>query len=128
MAIIGFVLLAAAALFGIEIVAMNDVTIDVDAFNQVYETSIALVFVAGALTGLIAALSVMLIRDGLGRRRRLRLEAKRAEEHRERHIAALEQEHASYHRTNGDALDGEPVDLRDRAQHFDPDGNRVTTF
>ena len=124
MAIIGFVLLAAAAVFGIEIVAMNDVTIDVDAFNQLYETTIALVFVAGVVTGLVAALGVMVIRDGLARRRRLHLEAKQAEAHRERHIAALEEEHAAYHRTDGltdsDGQDGEHVDLRDKVRDLDP--------
>src|SRR5436305_11814925 len=98
MAIIGFVLLAAAAVFGIEIVAMNNVSIDVDAFNQVYETSIALVFIAGVVTGLAAALGLMLIRDGLARRRRMRLAEREAEEERERHIAALEEEHAALHR------------------------------
>jgi hypothetical protein len=128
MAIIGFVLLAAAAVFGIEIVAMNDVTIDVDAFNQLYETSIALVFVAGVVTGLVAALGMMLIRDGLARRRRLHLEARQAEVHRERHIAALEEEHAAYHSADGNGQDGEHVDLRDKVRDLDPDRDRVTTF
>jgi hypothetical protein len=120
MAIIGFVLLAAAAVFGIEIVAMNDITIDVDAFNQVYETSVALVFVAGVVTGLAGALGLMLIRDGLARRRRIRLEAKEAQAQRERHIAALEEEHAALHRSDARASNGESVDLRD--------SDRVTTF
>jgi flagellar biosynthesis/type III secretory pathway M-ring protein FliF/YscJ len=122
MAIIGFVLLAAAAVFGIEIVAMNDVSIDVDAFNQLYETSIATVFVAGVIAGLAGAIGLMLIRDGLVRRRRLRLEAREADEQRERHIAALEEEHAALalHRTEAAAASNrEAVDLRE------PD--RVTT-
>lgn len=120
MAIIGFVLLAAAAAFGIEIVAMNDVTIDVSAFNQVYETSLALVFVTGVVAGLVGALGIMLIRDGMARSRRLRLEAKDAEEHRERHIAALEEEHAAIHSRDVRPSNGESVDLRD--------SDRVTTF
>ena len=120
MAIIGFVLLAAAAVFGIEIAAVNDFTIDVDAFNQVYETSVALLFVAGIVTGLAAALGLMLIRDGLARRRRLRLEAKEAEALRERHIAELEEEHAAIHRHEIHADGDDGVDLRDR--------DRVTTF
>jgi hypothetical protein len=120
MAIIGFVLLAAAAVFGIEIAAMNDLTIDVDAFNQVYETSIAFLFVAGVITGLAGALGVMLIRDGLARRRRLRLEAREADELRERHIAQLEQESAAMHRDAVHANGDDGVDLRDR--------DRVTTF
>jgi len=128
MVIIGFVLLAAAAVFGIEIVAMNNVSIDVDAFNQVYETSLALVFVTGVVTGLAAALGLMLIRDGLARRRRRHHEAKQAEAHRERHIAALEEEHAAYRRTDGDGQDGEHRDLRDKVRDLDPDRDRVTTF
>ncbi|MEY2403781.1 MAG: hypothetical protein QOD38_1332 [Acidimicrobiaceae bacterium] len=126
MAIIGLLLLAAASVFGIEFVIENNFSIDVDAFNQGYTTSISLVFVAGLVTGLAAALGVMLLRDGMVRRRRHRLEAREAEEHRERHIAALEEEHAAYHRTDGEGerVDGdrerEPVDLRDR--------DRVTTF
>jgi hypothetical protein len=120
MAIIGFVLLAAAAVFGVEIVAMNDVTIDVDAFNQVYETSIALVFIAGVVAGLVGALGIMLIRDGLARSRRRRLEAKEAEEHRERHIAALEEEHAAIHGSDVRGTNGDSVDLRDN--------DRVVTF
>jgi uncharacterized integral membrane protein len=130
MAIIGFILLAAAAVFGIEIVTMNNVTIDVDAFNQLYETSVALVFVAGVVTGLAAALSVMLIRDGMLRRHHKRLEAKQAEEHRERHIAALEEEHAAYQRAgaDGDGNGSEHIDLRDRVRDLEPDRDRVTTF
>ena len=120
MAIIGFVLLAAAAVFGIEIAAVNDLSIDVNAFNQVYETSVALLFVAGVVTGLAAALGVMLIRDGLARQRRLHLEAREADELREQHIAELEKEHAAIHRSDVRANGDDGVDLRDR--------DRVTTF
>jgi hypothetical protein len=120
MAIIGFVLVAVAAVFGIEIVAMNNVSVDIDAFNQVYETSVALVFVAGVVAGLAAALGLMLVRDGLARSRRLRIEAKDVQERRERHIAALEEERAAMHRSDVRANDGDNVDLRD--------GDRVTTF
>src|SRR5688572_33054361 len=95
MAIIGFVILAAAAAFGVHIVAMNDFAVDVDAFNQVYDTSAALLFVAGTVTGLAGAFGLMLVRDGLVRRRRLHLEAREAEALRERHIAELEEEHAA---------------------------------
>ena len=69
MVIIGLVIIAAAAAFGIEITAMNNVSIDIDAFNQVYETSAATVFVAGVVTALAAAIGLMLMRDGLIRRR-----------------------------------------------------------
>jgi hypothetical protein len=77
-------------------------------------------FVAGVVTGLTGALGVMLLRDGMARRRRLRIEAKAADEARERHIAALEEEHAAHHRELVGAHDGEIVDVRDR--------DHVTTF
>jgi hypothetical protein len=88
------------------------------------------VFVAGVVTGLATALGLMLLRDGLVRRRRVRLEAREAEEHRQRHIAALEEEHAAYHGGNGDGdgRDREHVDLRDRVRDREPDHERVTTF
>ena len=121
MVIIAFVILAAAALFGIELAAVNNFSVDVDAFNQVYETSAALVFVAGVVTGLAGAFGLMLMRDGLVRYRRLRLEAREAEELRERHIAELEEEHAAMLRNA--RADGSPsVDLRER------DRQHVTTF
>jgi hypothetical protein len=128
MAIIGLVLLAAAAVFGIELAAMNDYSIEIDAFNQVYSTTASIVFVAGIVTGLATALGLMLLRDGLVRRRRVRLEAREAEEHRQRHIAALEEEHATYHGGDGDGRDREHVDLRDRVRDSEPDHDRVTTF
>jgi len=122
MAIIGFVILAAAAVFGIGIVAENDFSIDVDAFNQVYETSVALLFVAGVVTGLAGAFGLMLMRDGLARRRRLRLESRAAEELRERHITELEEEHAAMRDTRADHRDD--VDLR----NHELDREHVTTF
>jgi hypothetical protein len=128
MAIIGLVLLAAAAVFGIEFAAMNDFTIEIDAFNQLYSTTASIVFVAGVVTGLTGALGLMLLRDGMVRRHHHRLESKQAEAHRERHVAALEEEHAAHHSvgTNGD--DGEHVDLRERVRDLEPDRDRVTTF
>lgn len=131
MLIIGLVIIAAAAAVGIEITAMNNVSIDVDAFNQLYETSIAMVFVAGVVTALAAAVGVMLVRDGLVRSRRRRREAAEEDERRERHIAALEDEHAAHRRAEVDTRTdaAAPVDLRDEvARDRDRDGSRVTTF
>ena len=128
MAIIGLLLLAAAAVFGIELAAMNDYTIEIDAFNQVYSTTAAIVFVAGIVTGLTAVLGIMLLRDGLVRRHQKRSEARRAEAHRERHIAALEEEHAASLGADTDGANREHVDLRDRVREREPDRDRVTTF
>lgn len=128
MAIIGLLLVAAAAGFGIELVAMNDYSIEIDAFNQTYGTTASIVFVAGVVTGLVAVLGIMLTRDGLVRRHRLRSEARQAEVDRERHIAALEREHAAGRLADADAVDHEHVDLRDRVRDLEPDRDRVTTF
>jgi hypothetical protein len=128
MAIIGLLLVAAAAAFGIELVAMNDFSIEIDAFNQTYSTTTSLVFVAGVVTGLTAVLGIMLMRDGLVRRHRRRSEARQTERERERHIEALEQEHAENRLAEVDAQNGEHVDLRDRVHELDPDRDRVTTF
>ena len=131
MLIIGLVLIAAAAAVGIEITAMNNVSIDVDAFNQLYETSIAMVFVAGVVTALAGAVGVMLVRDGLIRRRRLHREAAEADQRRERHIAALEEEHAANHRASAEARsdDKDSVDLRDKLQaERERERSHVTSF
>jgi flagellar biosynthesis/type III secretory pathway M-ring protein FliF/YscJ len=134
MAIIGFLLLAAAAVFGVELAYENNFSIEIDAFNQVYSSSVAMMFVAGVVTALVGVLGVLLIRDGMIRRRRVRAEAREAEQVRERHIAALEEEHAAHHRAEAtaparetqDGRDGEAIDLRDRERQ--PDHEHVTTF
>lgn len=127
MVIIGLVLIAAAAAVGIEITAMNNVSIDIDAFNQVYQTSASAVFVAGVVTALAAAIGIMLVRDGLSRRRRIHRERVEAEQRRERHIASLEEEHAAMHRTDTRERDGANVDLRDEIER-DRERDHVTTF
>ena len=114
MVIIGLLLIAAAAAIGIEITAMNNVSIDIDAFNQVYGTTAAGVFVAGVVTALVAAIGVMLVRDGLVRRRRIRRERMVEEERHARHVAALEEEHAALHRPDGRERADTNIDLREQ--------------
>lgn len=104
MVLIGFILLAAASAVGIDIVAQNRFDLDVDVFGQLFATTPAALFVAGVITGLVAALGVMLLRDGTRRRRQLGKDAKHA--------------HSEHDRVATD--DREAVDLRDR--------DRVTTF
>src|SRR5688500_5929140 len=124
MAIIGLVLLAVAAAFGIAVAAVNDFSIDVEAFNQVYETSASLLFVAGVVTGLAGAFGLMLTRDGLARRRRLRREAREADRLRERHIAELEEERAAMVSDTRARRGDDDLDLR----HRELDREHVTTF
>jgi hypothetical protein len=114
MVLIGFLVLAAAAAIGIEVAVENFFAIDLDAFNQTFSTSVSAVFIAGVVTGLAGAVGVLVLRDGLVRRHRLRLEAMEADAIRERHIAELEEEHAAMRR-NDVGLDGdEGIDLRER--------------
>lgn len=110
MVLIGFVLLTAAAAFGIDIVAQNRFDLDVDVFGQLFATTPAALFVSGVVTGLVAALGMMLLRDGMRRRRQLTKDAKHAH---------VEHDHVPERIA---AEDREPVDLRDR------DRDRVTTF
>jgi len=111
MALIGLVLLAAAATFGIDLAAQNFVDIDIDAFGQTYGTSVSAVFVAGAVTGLVATVGTLMIVDGVRRRRRTRGEAREAAAERDRLAAAYEAEHPR--REPVAARDGENVDLRE---------------
>ncbi|MEY2434500.1 MAG: hypothetical protein QOC92_4225 [Acidimicrobiaceae bacterium] len=109
MVLMGFVLLAAAGVLGIDLVAQNRVAIDIEAFGQGYATSLAMLFTAGVVTGLVAALALLLLRDGAVRRRRMRLDAKRALATEQEHVAALR-------RLDAGAIDENTVDLRDRDQ------------
>lgn len=120
MVLIGFVLIAVAAVVGIDIAAQNNFAVDVDAFGQILSTTAAGVFVAGLVTGLAAALGVMLFRDGFIRTRRARGEARETRLERERMATAYEREHG----LNGH--DGAPRDVDLRAP--DVDREHVTTF
>jgi hypothetical protein len=115
MALIGFVLLAVAGALGIDIAVRNRYDLEVDVYGQVIATSASGLFVAGIVTGLVAAVAIMLVRDGLRhegrwpdgtltRRRQLARDAKQA------HVE-LDDEPA-----RPDVDDREPVDLRDPAR------------
>jgi len=83
-------------------------------------TTAAGVFVAGLVTGLAAAVGIMLFRDGLVHTRRARAEARETRLERERLAAAYEREHG----LGQHVPDGQGLDLRDR----DLDREHVTTF
>jgi hypothetical protein len=110
MVLIGFVLLAASAAFGIDLVAQNRFNIDIEAFGQVYTTTPSVVLVSGVVTGLVAALGLMMLRDGARRRRFLSHEAKQARATRTERAAS------------NDIADAETIDVRDRTR------DHVTTF
>jgi TRAP-type C4-dicarboxylate transport system permease large subunit len=119
MVLIGFVLIAAAGVVGIDVAAQNHFAIDVDAFGQMFSTSASAVFVAGVVTGLAACVGLMLFRDGFIRTRRARAEARQTRLERERMAAAYEREHGL--ERAGETRD---LDLRER----DLDREHVTTF
>ena len=120
MVLIGLLLLAGAAAFGIDLVVLNRDSIDVEGFGQVVSTTPAGMLVAGVVIGLVAAVGIMLMRDGAIRRRRLRAEARESAAERDRMAAMYEEEHAAHRRDHVAVRDGEPVDLRE--------SDRVTTF
>lgn len=121
MVLIGLVLLAAAAAFGIDIAAQNRFDIDVEVFGQTFASTPAAVFVAGAVTGMAAALAVFLLRDGMGRTRRRRATVRETTAERDRLAAAYAAEHSE---ERADGRDRESIDVRDR----DRDREHVSSF
>jgi uncharacterized membrane protein YciS (DUF1049 family) len=76
--IIGLLLLAAAIVVGIDIVAMNDQSVDLEAFNQVWTSSPAVTFVVGVVTALVGVFGLWMLITGM-RRSRVRRRTRRAE-------------------------------------------------
>jgi uncharacterized membrane protein YciS (DUF1049 family) len=120
MALIGFALIAVAAVIGIDITAQNNFAVDIDAFGHLLSTTAAGVFVAGVVAGLAAAVGIMMFRDGLVRSRRTRAESRATAAERERMASAYAREHGLDGR-NGDDRD---IDLTEH----DPDREHLTTF
>lgn len=123
MVLIGFVLIAAAAVIGIDITAQNNFAVDIDAFGHVLSTTAAGMFVAGIVIGLCAAIGIMLMRDGTVRARRSRAESKATVAERDRMAAAYAREHGLDARARDEGEDRD-LDLTDR----DLDREHVTTF
>ena len=110
MVLIGFVLIAVAAVVGIDITAQNNFAVEIDAFGQILSTTAAGVFVAGLVTGLAAALGIMLFRDGFVRSRSARAESRASLAERDRMAAAYAREHG----LDGRYGDDRDVDVTDR--------------
>jgi len=124
MVLIGFALLAVAAVVGIDITAQNNFAIEIDAFGRILSTSASGIFVAGIVTGLAAAVGIMLMRDGLVRSRHARAQTKATVAERERMAAAYAREHGLDGRRDDDRDRDREVDLTER----DMDREHVTTF
>jgi hypothetical protein len=113
--IIGLLLVAAAITVGIDVAALNNYSVDVEAFGQVWTSSPAMVFVAGAVTALVGAIGVALVVDGSRRMRATR--SKRSERERladERQRQLEHQSELAGGRPTVDERDSADVDLRDR--------------
>ena len=106
MLIIGLLLFGAAIAVGADVVAVNDAAVDVDAFGQIFSTSVGIVFLAGAVTALVGCFGLMLMTDGAVHRRRLSAEAKAARA--ERRDVDVERENIVERQ--------EALDLRERAE------------
>ena len=120
MVLIGFALIAVAAVVGIDITAQNNFAVEIDAFGRILSTTASGMFVAGIVTGLVAALGIMLLRDGLVRSRQARAHTKATVAERDRMAAAYAREHGL------DGRDGDDRDV-DLTEH-DMDREHVTTF
>ena len=94
MFIIGLILLAAAAVVGIDVAAVNSTTVDFEAFGHIFVTNTAVLFVAGVITAFVACLGVFLMTDGAGRTARRRAHRREVEAERDRLAAEAEQLHA----------------------------------
>jgi len=133
MALIGLVLLIAAAAVGVDIAAQNDISLDIDAFGQTFATTAGGVLVAGVVIGLVGALGLLLMTHGVSRRRRVRRESRMTTEERDRLAAAYVHEHEAAPHVSPD--DADAIDLRDRVRAREErredttlDRDRITTF
>jgi hypothetical protein len=77
-AVIGIILFAAAVVVGIDVTWTNHFGVDIEAFGQTYTVSPALMFVGGVVTALVGALGLMLLHDGMERRKIRRTETRAA--------------------------------------------------
>ena len=128
MVLIGLALIAAAAVVGIDITSQNNFAVDIDAFGRILSTTAAGVFVAGVVAGLVAAVGIMMMRDGFIRSRRTRAETRASVAERDRMAAAYAREHGLDGR---DGHDGRETTDRDRdldVTDRELDREHVTTF
>ena len=104
MAILGLLLLAAAAVIGVETAASNRETVIVETFGTFSAVPMGVVFLAGALVATLALLGLFMITGTFQRRRHLRATAK----HR------MRDEEASTRLTDTDSTNAELVEENDR--------------
>ena len=116
--IIGLLLVAAAITVGIDFAVLNNYSVDVETFGQVWTSSPSVAFVAGVVTALVGAIGVALMVDGSRRMRTKRhtTRSRRAERERladERQRELDHQQEMAGGRAAVDERDSADVDLRD---------------
>ncbi len=107
MFIIGLILLAAAAVVGIDVAVVNSTGVNFEAFGYVFTTNTAVIFVAGVIVALVGCFGLFLMTDGAARSARRRAERREMEAERDRLAAEAERMHAERDRQA-------TLDLRDR--------------
>lgn len=93
MVLLGLLLIAAAAVVGVEVVRVNMTATDVSAFGTtITGYSLGSLFLAGVAAGVLACLGLWMIKAGLARSRRRRLERKNIVNERETIVTEKESE------------------------------------
>jgi hypothetical protein len=118
MLIIGLLLFGGAVAVGVDVVAVNNAAVDVDAFGHIFSTSIAGVFMTGVIAAIVGCLGLMLMVQGAQRRRRLVAEAKAGRAERRDSEEAMAAAHADRReaKVERERVDErqEALDVRDR--------------
>ena len=121
MFIIGLILLAAAAVVGIDVAVINSTGVNFEAFGYVFTTNTAAIFVAGVVIALVGCFGLFLMTDGAGRSARRRAERREVTAERDRLAAEAERMHAERDRqATLDLRDGDGSEAaeRDRAERL----------
>ena len=104
---IGLILLAAAAVVGIDVAVVNGTGVNFEAFGHVFTTNTAAIFAAGVVVALVGCFGLFLMTDGAGRSARRRARRREVEAERDRLADEARRIHA--------VMDGQSsLDLRDR--------------
>ena len=93
MVLLGLLLIAAAAVVGVEVVRVNMVATDVEAFGTtITGYSLGSLFLAGVAAGVLACFGLWLMKAGFSRRRHRRMELKNVVNERETIVTEKETE------------------------------------
>jgi ABC-type nickel/cobalt efflux system permease component RcnA len=100
MLVLGLLLIAAAAVVTVGALYDGGETATVEILGRSYETTVAGVFVVGAITALVFMIGVWALLSGMGRSRRKRAERKEAKARQHDSVKTLEEERAELRAEN----------------------------